>query len=233
MAYATIAELKARINKTGSDADTVLSGLLDAATETIDGLLNRPDGLEAASVASARYYAGSGKPYQRIDECVEITEVAVKEAATTTTYTVWTAPATNMAGDGDWFAYAGDPLAPEFNPLVKLMPYTAVMIDPNGDESLFTSGKFTSRGGFRPSSGISRGAPTVRVTAKWGYSVAVPAKVREACILQAARWWKRGESAWADTVASGDFGQLQFRRALDPDLEAMLLQARLMRPAIG
>lgn len=233
MAYATIVELKARINKTGADADVVLTGLLDASTEAIDGLLNRPDGFEADALATARYYSGSGKPYQYIDECVEITEVAVKDSVTDDTYTAWVTPTTNMAGDGDWLAFTGDPMSPEFNPLVKLIPYIAIMIDPAGDESLFISGKIATRGGFRPSSGILRGAPTVRVTAKWGYSVLVPTKVREACVVQAARWWKRGESAWADAIATSDFGSLLFRAPIDPDLKHMLINSRLMKPAIG
>lgn len=41
MSYATPAELKARINKTGADADTSLQALLDAATLAIDRAVNR------------------------------------------------------------------------------------------------------------------------------------------------------------------------------------------------
>lgn len=75
--------------------------------------------------------------------------------------------------------------------------------------------------------------PDVRVTARWGVSEDVPPSVVSACVVQASRWFKRGQSKWADTVASDNFGQLQFRQALDPDVRMMLEMARLVRPAIG
>ena len=231
MAYATPAELRTQINKvstTGSGSDVNLTILLDAVSDLLDKFFNRPDGFTADTVATARYFAGNGKPYLLIDECVEIATVAVKDSSSDTTYTDWTTPTTNMAGDGDWLAFAGDPKAPNFNDL----PYTAIMVDPNGDYAVFTTGKFTTRGGFRPSTGISRGAPTVKVTAKWGYSVAAPAVVKQATLALAARWFKQSEGAWSDTLASPDFGQMLYRRE-NADIRKMLEMSRLYKPAIG
>ena len=229
MAYATIADIKPRIDKTLSDDDPVLVALLDAASEAIDGLCNRPDGFLAITTATARYYAGKGKPYILIDECVAITEVAVKESVTDTSYTAWDTPTTNLAGDGDWIAFRGDPVAPDFNNT----PYTGLMIDSNGDYAVFTTGKYTTRGGFRPLSDIPRGLPTVRVTSRWGYATTVPPQVREATVVLASRWHARGESRWSDALASGELGQLLYRQSIDPDVKAMLIEARLVRPAIG
>ena len=67
MAYTTAAELRARIDKTSATDDTTLTALIAAAERNINVTCNRPDGFLAISVATARVYPGSGKPYQRID----------------------------------------------------------------------------------------------------------------------------------------------------------------------
>jgi hypothetical protein len=222
--YATIAELRLQIDKTGTTGtgdNTNLQLLLDAATEGINAICNRPDGFVALSVAAARLYNGEGGPYQWIDECITVSLVEVKDSPTDTTYAVWTA--------SDWIAFSGDPESPDFN----RTPYTAIMVQPNGTFSHFVSGKFTTRRGFMPDTMVSRGTPTVRITAKWGYATTVPTRVKEACLIQAARWFKRGESSWADAMAPANFGTLMFTKVLDPDVEAMLIRGRLVRPAIG
>lgn len=226
MSYATEAELRLQVERTGTQgagASSNLQLLLDAASETIDGFCNRPDGFVADSVASARVYAGTGGTVQLIDECVEITQVAVKDGITSATYRVWAAT--------DWIPFTGDPKDPNFNRL----PYTGIMVNPGGSRLLFISGRLDAWPGFQPilERATLRGAPTVQVTAKWGYSVAAPKRVQEACLAQAARWYKRGESSWADTLGSQDMGTLMFKKALDPDIEMMLVNGRLVRPAIG
>ena len=229
--YAKTAELKDRINKTSDEQDAVLDALLLAASRVIDGYCNRPDGFLAITTATARFFPGSGKPYQRIDECAAISAVAVKDSSTDdeTSYTAWTLGVVGTTTGADVFPCSGDPKYPDYTSL----PYTLLVIGANGDFDHFPTGKFTTRGGFRPSSGIARSIPTVKVTARWGFALTVPANVKEATILQSARWWKRGESSWADALASSDLGQLQFRQSLDPDLKAMLIEARLVRPAVG
>lgn len=224
MSYATIAELKLQIDKTGSTGTgdpANLQLLLDAATDTINGVCNRPDGFVSLANAAARVYNGEGGPYQWIDECTAITLVEVKDSPTDSTFATWAVT--------DWIPFSGDPDAPDFNRL----PFAAIMVTPNGSFSHFVSGRFTTRRGFMPDSTVTRGTPTVKVTAKWGYSVTVPARVKEACLVQAARWFKRGESSWADAMAPASFGTLMFVKVLDPDVENMLVKARLIRPAVG
>lgn len=236
MSYATLSEFRTQIDKSGTSgpgSDAALQMLLDAAAEVINAVCNRPTGFLAVSTATGRYYVGDGKAVLYIDECVAVTAVAVKSSPTDTTYTTWASPTTNMAGDGDWLAFSGDPMNPNFDPVFLLKPYTGLMIDPNGDHSFFTSGRFTGGGGFRPSSLDRRGVPTVKVTAKWGYAVYAPRRVVTANILQAARWYKRGEAAWSDTLASADTGLLLFRQSLDPDIKTMLIEARLVKPVVG
>ena len=219
MAYATAEELRTRIG-TAVDDDTLLTALIAAAERNINRACNRPDGFLTGD-AAARRYSGSGTAYQLIDECTSVTLVEVKDSATDSDYTEWTT--------ADWIAFRGDPRAPEFD----ITPYTALMVDPTGSESVFTSGAFTTRGGFAPTHISKRGAPTVRVTATWGYADTVPPDIREACMMQAARWFKRYESAFSDALASGELGLLLYRKSLDPDIRRILVDGRYVKPVIG
>lgn len=228
MAYATKAQLRAQIEKSGTSgagADANLDLLLEAASEAVDGFCNVPTGkFVADSTASARQYAAKGGPVLMIEDCISITLVEAKTDIVGS-YVSWAA--------ADWIAFTGSPRFPDFNTL----PYTGIMVTANGGYSFFPSGRANSWPGFMPLEDdvarIKRGLPTVRVTAKWGIATTAPSRVIEATLVQAARWFKRGEAAWADTVASPDMGTLQYRKALDPDVEAMLTLARLVRPAIG
>lgn len=222
--YASAAELRTQMEKTGTTgpaADSALDIIIEAVSGAIDTYLNRPDGLVAAAVASARTFAGQGLPYIRIDDCISITTVAVKDSATDTTYTAWAAT--------DWIAFSGDPQDPNFNSL----PYTGLMCAPGGDYATFTSGRFATRGGFRPTSGISRGAPTVQVTARWGYAATVLPAIKEATLILAARLYKKGLSAHMDVVSAEQFGQAAFRELSANEIKLLLDGSRLFRPAIG
>ena len=219
--YTTPAELRDHIEKSLGDKDTVLEMVIEAASRAIDNYCNRPDGFVALSVATARVYAGSGGGVQRIDEAVAVTLVEVKRSVDDSAYVSWAA--------ADWLAFSGDVNSPNFNGT----PYEFLMAAPGGTYTYFTGGATSGRSGFRPDVLSVRGAPTVRVTAKWGYAVDIPPAVRQACIIQAARLLKRGEGAYADATGSADFGELQFRRRLDPDAEFLLKNGRLIRPTVG
>jgi hypothetical protein len=217
--YATPAELRARIGKTATADDDVLEAILEAASRNIDRACNRPDGFRA-TVAAARLFTGLGKPYLYIDECIAISLVEVKDAPSDTTYTAWNTT--------DWIACRGDPRSPDFNSL----PKDLLMVDPSGDESYFTQGTITTRGGY-PTQDVAHGTPTVRVTATWGFSATAPVDIKEAALMQAARWFKRFQSAMADVLASGELGTLLFRLSLDPDIRRILVDGRYVRPTIG
>lgn len=221
--YATVDEMKARIDKTGTGDDAVLLALLTAASRALDNVTGREFlGFVAQSSATAREYTGRGISVQPIEECVEITKVEVKESPESSDYTEWSTD--------DWIAFRGDPEYPDFNNL----PYTMLMSDPTGDEDIFTSGKYGSLRGFKPSNeSPPRGVPTVRITAKWGYAVSVPEPIKEATIVQATIWYKRGESAWSDVLTDADFGEKRYVRALDPAVILMVKMGRYMLPKVG
>ena len=236
MSYETLANLKLMIQKTDPADDAILQLILNSADKAINSFCNRSDGFVADAAASARYYPGSDEAYQWIDECTEITEVAVKDSPDNTTYTAWTTPTTNMAGDGDWFAFTGDPIEPDYNPIAEGKPYTALGIDPNGDYSYFVG-----QGGYvwpsdlvyEPRRRQKGKAPTVRVTAKWGYATTVPDDIRAACAMQAAIWYKRLQSSGASVLANPGVGTLEMFKTLDPMVEQVLKLGRYVKPAVG
>lgn len=203
--YVSVAEMRASIDKTSALDDATIQFIIDSASEVIDGVCQRPDGFVADSIASARIYPGSGSEWQRIDECVEVSAVRLKTSATDT----FTALAAT-----DYLKATGDRRRPEYN----VTPYTALRMDENGDYSIWY---------------YCDGYPNVEVTAKWGYAVAVPARVKEATIVLAARAYKRGQSAWSDALASGELGMLLYRAAMDPEVKLILIEGRLIRPSVG
>lgn len=71
---------------------------------------------------------------------------------------------------------------------------------------------------------------SVEVTGVQGYSATPPADVKQACVIQVARWFMRSKNAWADSNASVDFGQIVINAGnqnalaskLDPDVASIL-----------
>ena len=230
MAYCTISQAREDIDLEGTGADDTFERLIAAATRNINTFCNRPDGFEAGTVASARYFPGSGLSHQFIDETVDITTVSVKDSSTESSYTDWTTPTTVMAGDGDWIPFSGGVAYPRFVDL----PYTGLMADVNGSYSVFTSSRTSGMRGFPGLAGVRYvGIPTVKVTAKWGYSVAVPGDIKTACIMQVARWYKRLQSSMADAVGNVDFGELRFTSRLDPAIAHILQDGLYVKPRTG
>ena len=207
MTWASVSELRSQINKTSALSDIDLTMILTAAENTISRFCNRRDDFLADTVASARLYPGSGTGFLFIDDTPEITAVGAKESFSDDTFTAWATT--------DWIAFSGSSKSPNFN----MTPYNGLMVNPNGDYDLFR----ISRAGF----------PMVQITAKWGGYATIPAELKEASIMQAARWFKRLESAMADTLASGELGTLLYRQALDPDIKQILVGGRYVRPSVG
>lgn len=68
----------------------------------------------------------------------------------------------------------------------------------------------------------------VRITGKFGYSVAIPEPIRQATIIQAARWFKRGQMAYQDRVSIVDGNVIAgYVDKMDNDLAAILAAYRV------
>jgi hypothetical protein len=204
--------------------------LLLAASRAVDGVCNRfDDGFVAEDEPSARIFVGAGSPWLTIrDEfSVAPTLVRIKSSVTDTAYSI------TLSGS-NYMPFAGGPEKPNYNKL----PYGGLMIMPGGVVKTFPSGMIEPDEGWfgwentRPQANVKQmiQVPTVEITAQWGYAVEVPSTIKQATITVAARWFKRGQSFWADTIASSNFDMMNYRKVLDPDVEMMLKLARMVRP---
>ena len=217
--YCTVVELKAAMNKVTNPDDAVLTSTITAVSRAIDSACNRPDGFiaELDGYESTRYYPGTGKAYQWIDECVSVDSVWVKDSATDeeNEYVAWVVGVVGATLGADVFPATGDPKRPDF----VTTPYTLLVVGPNGDYSMFTKSIMT---------------PTVKVTARWGYAASVPAQIKEATIMQAARWYKLVQGAMARALASAEVGgPMIYPGQLDPDVKFILISGRFVKPTVG
>lgn len=111
---------------------------------------------------------------------------------------------------------------------------TLTPVQPFSGSSWRPSNRLPYTGIVRTDGGIflRHTAPSVRVTARWGYAETVPPQVKQATIILASRWWMRGRTAWSDATAGPDLGTLLYRQDLDPDVRTILERGRLLRPAL-
>ena len=57
--------------------------------------------------------------------------------------------------------------------------------------------------------------------------------VRQCTLIQAVRWFKRGQAAFQDVTAAFEMGQLTYAKRVDPEVEFMLLEGGLRRLTVG
>jgi len=67
----------------------------------------------------------------------------------------------------------------------------------------------------------------VRITGVWGWS-AVPITIKQATVIQSSRIYKRLDSPLG-VAGFGDLGAIRVGRALDPDVEQLVMPYRIMR----
>jgi hypothetical protein len=214
--YGTVAQLVARTNLLGAltiSQETTMEEILEAASRAIDRFCRRETEFVDTGVATVQYFTADGKNYLRVPQYLEIDEVAVKSSITATEFTVWTKESSYLAGDGDWYGAHGDPDNPVFAP-----PGNLIIVSPTGSYAVFPDGD---------------GAPVVKVTAVWGFSDAVPADIREACLMQAARWMKQFQGSMSTELGTVDLGAIQYRRRLSSDVCQILIDGCWVLPLYG
>jgi hypothetical protein len=67
---------------------------------------------------------------------------------------------------------------------------------------------------------------SVKVTGRWGWPE-VPTPVRQACLIQASRLYKRSQSPEGVTGFGSEFGAIRLSARPDPDVVALLAPYRL------
>jgi len=218
--YATVDELLTRLEgQTEIDADVyeAYQKIIAAYSAKIDELCRRPDGFVATTTATARHLMGTGTYYIEIPECIEVTAVAVKDSYDDTVFTSWTAPSSQVTGDGDYYPIAGTPGRPTFD----RTPYTYLVVDPNGEYNHFTKAIYL---------------PTVKVTAKRGYAATAPYQIREATLAEAAKFIKRFQGGMDVRLASADLGVMiesARQSGLTREVKELLVESMFVLPLYG
>jgi hypothetical protein len=201
-AYATADQIKAAMPNvfSGTTHDTLLGTLSERASRLIDALLGQDaNAFDAPTAAVVRYYNGDGGQAVYIAPCVSITSVGVKATEQSASWDTLDA--------GTWEAAAGSAANPAYN-----LGYFDVLLIAPGASGVWTPGR-----------------KTIAVTARWGRTDTPPEIIVQAVVIQAGRWFKRGQQAWNDTSGSSELGTLTYTKKLDPDLEMLLLHSGLSR----
>ena len=191
--YATLADLKLRLDIPDGADDAILEGTIEAASRRID----EDTGRRFYLVTEARYFTPEQGGLVEVDDLITLTDLATDIAGTRTYDTVW------QPTDYD--------LLPT-NAASRGWPYTAIARRP------------LARWAF-PILPLA-----VRVTGDWGYAAAPPAPIVQACLLLAARLWRRKDAAVAEVGTMGSEGLAQVRTypSNDPDVRQLLAPYRRM-----
>lgn len=181
--YATLAELKSRLDITNDNQDANLDQMIEAASRQIDGWTARTFFTQVATRTVSVEDTGE----LMLDrDLIVLAGIATDEDGDRVYEQVW---------DVSQVEFDGDP------------PYQTIYLKP-----------YSTR--YFP-----LGRNRVQVTGTWGYSTAVPHAIREACLLLAARLYKRKDAPFG-IAGSADHGQLQTLPGMDPDVKQLIQQYR-------
>lgn len=61
----------------------------------------------------------------------------------------------------------------------------------------------------------------IQITGAWGFGAVTPAPIREACLLQSARLYKRKDAPFG-VAGSNEHGQMQTITSIDPDVKQLI-----------
>ena len=192
--YATLTEIKTFLSISDNVDDTLLEGMVEAASRSIDRIANRRFYLDAN--ASARAYRVSSPIVLFTDDIGTTSGLIVK---------------TDDDGDGTFETtltlntdYIMDPLTA----LDLGRPYTQVTMVTNTETFPIFPGLFQN--GLRPG---------VQVTARWGWP-SVPDDINQACLILTADLYKRKDSP-GGILGLGDLGAIRMS-PLGRDVTAMV-----------
>jgi hypothetical protein len=196
--YASASELKTQLRVTDAVDDTQLGLIVIAASRAIDAWCNRQFGSHWSAVA--RVFDWDGQ--------------TIRGGAALEVFDLQTTSGLLVAidEDGDGVFETDLTVDTDYRP----WPWNAA-----ADGKPWTHLVLTfDTTGYWP--GLRRG---VQVTANWGWT-GVPELVRQACLIQAARWFMRRDSAYG-IAGSPDMGnEMRLLEKLDPDVAMMLKPLR-------
>jgi hypothetical protein len=225
--YCTIAEIKAALPNTKFDTtyDTLLTALATRASRELDRLTNRKPGAFFVNADVIRYYDGPGSQNSVYGTPSPVqggypADQHLGGGAYWSGRSLWigelAAAPTEVAvtPDGNFSNYqvwaATDYILWPYNALDDGRPYTRIDLD-------LMFGTHFAWWNFRRA---------IRITGKFGYAAAVPDDIKQAAIIQAARWFKRGQLNYQDLGVVTDSAQLVYQNKIDSDVEIMVQHLR-------
>ena len=198
-AYCSLTDVKAALRIADTIDDVLLETAINSASRLIDGYCNRYF-YQGSTSSEVRYYAAADSFFVEIDDLVSLTALD-------------TAPVNSNVFDVNW-SNAGSANEYELTPRNGLA---------NGLYSPYTGIKAVGAKVFP----TQYGEALVRVTGRFGWS-AVPDAIKQACILQSARLFKRLESPLGVAGVS-DLGIMRVTRSIDGDVAQLIDPFRQMR----
>jgi hypothetical protein len=200
--YATLNEVKAtmRIGTADTADDALLNNCIGAASRLIDGYANRQ--FWTTGTATARIFTAQDAYVCEVDDIATTSGLIVKSSSMADGVfdTTW-----------DTTDYQLEPL----NGVLDGLNWVYTKMRAVGDY-LF------------PNVNSNYGSQAlVQVTAQWGWSY-TPEPIKQACILQASRIFKRYDSPLG-VAGFGDIGAIRVSRFLDPDVAQLVEPYRRMR----
>lgn len=189
--YCTVAELKGRLWPVGSTADEVEDTLFDQVITAVSRWIDRYCGRRFYTTASDE---------TRYFTAADAYELLAGDVVSVTTLQ------TDEDGDRTYERTwtTGD---------YDLLPENAAVDDDEPYSILAT----TPDGNYVFPVGMRKG---VKVVGKWGFA-SVPAAVKEACLIQCERIYKRKDAPFG-VVGSADLGTMRLVQQMDPDVKALL-----------
>jgi len=179
--YCVLADVKARLD-IGADYDAWLAGVITAVSRFMDRYCLRSF---AAAAEDTKYFDGNGATSLIVPDLQTVSELIVEDDT-------WAAT--------DYILYP-----------LNDSPKMKIVVDPDGDYSVFTSGR-----------------SNVEITGDWGYAAATPAATNDladlwdACVELTIRVFKAAEQAYQDASAAPELGQLFYKKAMTPYIAEVL-----------
>lgn len=199
--YATLSDVKASLRISDSVDDTLLELAIESASRSIDEFTGRVFYSQGTAV---RFYAADTAEFVTIDDLITISELATAGTSANDFSVVWSGYSN------------GSPTDYQLEPLNNSAAVDGVVQPVTGIRAR-TNYAFPTLGNIA----------LVRVTGTWGWS-AVPTAIKQATVIQAARYFKRNDSPLG-VLSAPDLGYIRVGSRLDPDVEMMISGYRRVR----
>jgi hypothetical protein len=193
--YCTLAELKHTNRLNINDSDSVSDEMLEGVIEAVSRLIDDKCNRRFWSDSSdvIRYYTAIGSDYLFVDDIASpSSDVGIQ---------------IDTNGDGtfdDTFASTDFVLSP-YTAETDGVPYQKIEVSSSG-QYLFPAK-------------VKKG---VKVTAKWGWPTAVPNPIKQACLLQSERLFKRFSTPLGSESMTALGKQYLSIPSIDPDVEILI-----------